>query len=255
MCAPNVVNLPSPIEKGASPAGAQRLFPFQVCYMSPYCSTSLLEEAGPKVKHVVALFCRTWRCPHCSKLRKSQLIAEAIGGQPNTLITLTYKVNDKTTPELAAVELAHAWRRVRRKLTNINPEQTIPFLAVFERTKQGWPHLHILARSRWIDQKWLSNQMDHEIGSPIVYIQRIDNAGRVSGYVAKYIGKDPHRFGNTKRYWSSRGYDLREPYVKRDTSAYVFRQTTLYAWALLQRTTGWFVQLVGEREAFAMRPP
>jgi len=83
------------------------------------------------------------------------------------------------------------------------------FMAVFEATQAGTPHLHILARVRWIDQKWLSDTMNDLIQSPIVDIRRIDNRGRAVAYVTKYVGKCPTQFGHSKRYWKSKCYEQR----------------------------------------------
>lgn len=82
----------------------------------------------------------------------------------------------------------------------------MPFLAVFEATKKGWPHLHILSRAKWLDQKWLSNRMRQLIGAPVCDVRTVKNARHLSWYLAKYIGKNPHHFEGTKRYWRSLDY-------------------------------------------------
>lgn len=46
------------------------------------------------------------------------------------------------------------------------------------------------------------------VDAPIVDIRRIDHAGRVAGYVAKYVAQEPAKVGSNKRYWQSRDYDL-----------------------------------------------
>ncbi len=86
----------------------------------------------------------------------------------------------------------------------------LPFICVFEATKLGWPHLHILLRSQWIDQRWLSAQMADLIQSPVVDIRRIKSRQQVVSYVAKYCGKAPKQFGSCKRYWKSQDYEQRK---------------------------------------------
>lgn len=89
--------------------------------------------------------------------------------------------------------------------------KNIPYLCVFEATKKGEPHLHILARVAWISQKWLSKQMQDINGAPVCDIRKVRSEGHVARYLAKYIGKEPHRFGTCKRYWYTKGWDL-DPY-------------------------------------------
>jgi len=86
--------------------------------------------------------------------------------------------------------------------------KAIAYLCVFEATKAGEPHLHILSTVPWLDQKWLSRQMAEIAGAPIVDIRRVRSAAHVAHYIAKYIGKAPHKFGSLKRYWHTRGWSL-----------------------------------------------
>lgn len=48
--------------------------------------------------------------------------------------------------------------------------------------------------------------MQELTGSPIVDIRRVPNTNRIANYVAKYVGKEPHKFIRCKRYWSTRDY-------------------------------------------------
>lgn len=157
---------------------------------------------------IASLPCRSWGCPQCRRRRWRELKALGEGGVPNTFITLTVNPAKYMSPSARAQELAHAWRRVRRRALKTFNLQRLPFIAVFEKTKRGEPHLHILCRVPWLPQSWLSAQMEAEIGAPIVDIRRVKNASQAIRYVAKYIGKDPHRFDGVKRYWRSQDYVL-----------------------------------------------
>jgi len=141
-------------------------------------------------------------------------MAQAVGGQPTTLLTLTTNPHHLESPHERAVELSHAWRRLRRAIMKRQKLDALPFIAVFERTKQGEPHLHILLRAPFISQRWISAWLDAEIGAPICDIRRIRGRKAAAAYIAKYIGKDPQRFTGTKRYWSSTDYDQRAPYER-----------------------------------------
>lgn len=46
------------------------------------------------------------------------------------------------------------------------------------------------------------------IGAPIVDIRRVHSQKQVANYIAKYVGKEPHRFETCKRYWTTRSWRL-----------------------------------------------
>lgn len=152
------------------------------------------------------LRCRSWHCELCAPRRKSQLIDEALAGKPDLFITLTVNPDRFDTPDARAQALVKAWRTVRRRWKKANNNDNIPCFCVLEATKRGEPHLHIAARCRWLDQKWLSTQMHELIGAPIVDVRRIRRRDKAAAYLCKYIGKAPQRFAGTKRYWKTRDY-------------------------------------------------
>lgn len=175
---------------------------------------SLVKRLQPGII-VIPLRCRCWSCEYCRPWRAAQLVQEAKNGKPNLFITLTSRYQTNRSPDAAARDLVTAWRQVRAEYLAKHGHGSLPFLAVFEATKRGWPHLHIVARAGWVDQGWLSKRMAALIGSPVVDVRRVKSAGQLAAYVAKYIGKDPHRFYGTKRYWRSRDY--LKPLAEQDT--------------------------------------
>ena len=179
------------------------------------CSEWSLVKSEYKKQTVIPLRCRCWHCDECRPLRTYQLCEQAKAGQPNLFVTLTSRRRPDQSPDQAALLLAHAWRKIRAAYLREHGKKSLPFLAVFERTKKGWPHIHIVARAKWLDQGWLSRQMDAEIGSPWVWIKRVHGKSKVSTYITKYISKNPERFDSCKRYWRSRDYlDPVMPLVK-----------------------------------------
>lgn len=175
-----------------------------------YCGESTLVKYEKDQRTAVTLTCKAWTCPDCAPNRKRRLIAEACGGLPNKMLTLTSRRHGGTTAPEAARALAHAWRLLRLRAMRRYRLKDLPFIAVFEATKLGWPHLHILLRGPWLDQAWLSEQMSQLTDSPNVDIRKIDNPGRAASYVAKYIGKEPTKFETCKRYWKSKQYEQRD---------------------------------------------
>jgi hypothetical protein len=175
-----------------------------------FCAVnSILSQYDPGIK-INPLRCNRWSCSECRDKRQGRLKSEAYRGRPNAFITLTVNPAIGTGPDHRARDLVEAWRKVRRRAKEKWGNVRLPFLAVFEETKAGEPHLHILCRLKWIPQDWLSDQMKAEIGAPIVDIRRVESKKKVASYVAKYVGKNPEKFGGCKRYWRSLDY-LVEP--------------------------------------------
>ncbi len=239
------------------------------------------------------LRCRSWGCEVCAPERQKRLIAQAIGGNPNTFITLTMRPTPGEPPETRAKSLVAAWREIRRRASEKHKQidwwhlvdwmehhkwrhhparprnklgmqyprnGTIPFLAVFERHKSGEPHLHILCRSEWIPQRWLSDEMRRLTGSFIVDVRRTYSAEDCAAYCAKYAGKEPWSFGTCKRYWASQDYEVEPPEHNEErandgATFEIFRGDAL-EWSTQMERSGWMVQWLDDRlTAFDMRKP
>ena len=95
---------------------------------------------------------------------------------------------------------------MRGKIMKLKKWDSLPFLAVFEAHKSGWPHLHLVLRSGFIAQRQLSALAMQFLGSPIVHIRIIDSLRHAARYIGKYISKQNVRFGTCKRYWKSKDY-------------------------------------------------
>ena len=172
------------------------------------CSEAVLVNQGIAAARAVTLKCRSWSCEICQPERKKQLIRLARSGAPKTFITLT--VNPETGIDRIdrARTLVKAWRLIVKRAKRRHGYAKIGYLCVFEATKAGEPHLHILSTVPWLDQKWLSRQMAELAEAPIVDIRKVKSSGHIAHYIAKYIGKAPHRFGTLKRYWYTKDWKL-----------------------------------------------
>lgn len=154
----------------------------------------------------VKLRCKSWSCEDCSKMRKMRLVAEAKEGKPERFITLTVNPSWFSSPEERATKMVEAWRLIRRRFLKLRKNNVCEFLAVFELTKLGEPHLHIIQRGSYMSQKWLSAQMLELMGAPIVDIRTVRGKKEVARYVTKYISKRNIKIGTLKRYWRSLKY-------------------------------------------------
>ena len=134
-----------------------------------------------------------------------------MAGKPTTFITLTVNPAIGASPAARARLLARAWPKVVKRICKRWGVDHVPYICVFEATKRGEPHLHLLARLRYIPQRWLSKQLRELIQAPIVDIRKVKSQKDAAYYISKYLGKDPHRFTSCKRYWSTRDWGLPTP--------------------------------------------
>lgn len=159
-----------------------------------------------KTLHISPLKCKCWDCKRCGPKKQEQLKWQARAGRPTKMLTLTTSQADGRTPTEAAQLLRTAWRQLRRKVRRVFHQGKVEFIAIFEKTGSGYPHLHILTRMQYVPQVWISKEMDKLIASPIVDIRRIKNKRAAAAYVSKYIAKAPERFEGCKRFWKSMEY-------------------------------------------------
>lgn len=158
-----------------------------------------------------AIWCKSWACDYCAPIRQKQLMAQAADGHPTKFITLTSRYRpDLMSVNEAAQELVHAWRMVVQRGKRDGIFSNVQYIAVFELTQKGWPHLHILARCTFLPQKWLSLRMAEYADSPIVHVRSVDSRKRAAWYIGKYASKAPEKFEGCKRYWRTLSYDLSE---------------------------------------------
>lgn len=206
-----------------------------------FCSELTAVKDAPTRLIAKPLHCRRWSCEECAPIRRRELRHLGKRGKPGLFITLTSKPHPDRTADEQAQRLVEAWRKLVRRAeaearrdprqrpepygVELDPEritfdqhgvarqvrlqgEKLPFLAIFERTKSGEPHLHILARAEWISQEWLSKTMQALHDSPIVWIERVTNTEKALHYVTKYCAKAGDHFQGTKRYWRSQDFEI-----------------------------------------------
>lgn len=173
------------------------------------------------------------------------MIKEAKAGKPTTFITLTSNPASGATPAKRAQATIDAWRHIVRQLRRQKRFARLQYLVVIEKTKNGEPHLHILARMPYLSQKWLSDQMRVLTNAPIVDIRRVRSEKEAAAYVAKYAGKNPAVFEGTKRYWRSLDYmhpTRRELREQRDPDVeYYFIREPFAEYVTRMHATKWHI--------------
>jgi hypothetical protein len=174
------------------------------------CGGWSLVKHEPGGTRAITLWCRSWTCADCAPYRIADLKRQAMDGKPTTFITLTVNPLMGQSAQERAQQLSDAWKIVVKRARRKFAKAPLEYMAVFEETKKGEPHLHILARAPFIPQRWLSRAMDELISAPIVDIRKVGHVKNAARYVAKYVGKGPKAFAALKRYWASHGYSLSE---------------------------------------------
>lgn len=170
------------------------------------CGDASIRATSHYGEVIAPIKCRSWLCENCAPLRQGQLESRCIHGKPNRFVTITCRRGQFETKEEAAAAISAAWRTVVLRWRRKQKWHKAEYICVFEPHKSGWPHLHILWKGHWIDWSWLSEQMTMLLNSPIVHISAINSAKQAAFYVAKYFSKNPEKFGNSKRYWTSKNW-------------------------------------------------
>lgn len=211
----------------------------------PFCGSTTLTLHAPD--HVIAhrLHCKCWECDDCFPLRLGQLKQLAAAGNPTKFITLNINPDHWDSPDEAARALVVAWRNIRQRARRDGLADRIPFLAIFEETKRGWPHLHILARCPVIPWDWLSARSKEYLGTHLPHISQIHSQSRAKNYVAKYVSKAPQRYDGCKRYFQSLDWridrtDYNDGIPVHDRDA-LYHSRSLESVADSYRRSGWIV--------------
>jgi len=212
---------------------------------------TLVRHRGPYTRGIT-LWCRSWSCPDCAPRRRAALKRLALKGKPTKFLTLTMKDGIAGEPADHALLLSAAFRNLVKRWRRYKRGHDIQFLAVFEPTKSGRPHLHVMLRAPYTDQRWLSRQMADLLDSPIVDIRAITDRRKVARYVAKYITKSNVRFGTAKRYWCSPSYEIDKRPKEIDGvpnfSGWHVHEGSAYFVAERFRQLGYAVEMVTENE-------
>lgn len=155
--------------------------------------------------------CKRWSCPHCAPINRKKVIGIARRAKPDALLTLTLAPKIDETPDQMAKRLKEGLRLLRLRLKRHSRFSNFQFMAVFERHKSGFPHLHLLIKGSFIPWRWLRRAWEEITGSHQIDIRKINSEGLAALYVAKYIGKDLAAFRHCKRWWRSHGYSAEDP--------------------------------------------
>lgn len=156
------------------------------------------QEDGTVIVH--PLSCRRWCCRTCAPRKRKKLLDRLDGTKPVSFMTLTCRPSSWGTQDDAFRGMSLAANMLLKRMRRAWPKAELEYFLVWERTKSGWPHAHLLLRAPFIPQAWLSRAWENLTGAPIVDIRRVHTAGQVVFYISKYLTKDPQAPPCMKRF-------------------------------------------------------
>lgn len=177
-----------------------------------------MSSDGSTVK-LIPLFCHKWNCPRCRKQKAHRWRQIACAGKPTKFITLTLRSSDVKTIKQQAKKLKAGFTELVRRIRRY--QGSFEYLLIFELTRIGTPHVHILARSDYIPQGWLSNQWNNISGAFKVDVRAIKRTRDVANYITKYMGKNiasaSEELHGLRIIQKSKGYVIDEEFLKKES--------------------------------------
>ncbi len=182
-----------------------------------YCGHGTLLAISPDRLSVrfTPLLCGSWICSRCAKRKVRLWRARILDAAPTRWMTLTIDRKLHRTPLSMLTTFKRAFplfvRAIRKSFGPFH------YVAVYERHKSGFPHLHVAYRGTYLPQKWLSRLWFSLTFSPVVDIRKIPNERALAHYITKYIIKSAAdtalHFAGLRIITTSRGFIPPDPHL------------------------------------------
>lgn len=134
--------------------------------------------------------CKMWNCPACAARNARRWIARVInhinrvGGLDWNFLTIT--AHEKMRGAASIKSLRQGWKKLYNRIRERFGVHD--YVKVWERHADGSFHLHLLMCAK-IKKRWLKdNARACGLGYQ-VDVRHVDNAGKVAGYISKYMVK------------------------------------------------------------------
>lgn len=175
--------------------------------LCPHSTTSYAWHVESHAKALIARQCRNKRCPHCAAILRRVLVARITAARPSTFLTLTSRHDVDLQTALATITRANGrlWPWIRR---HYGPAE---YVRILEWCRDGYPHLHCLARMPFVPQRAIAAKWRALTGAVVVDIRKAH--GRSARYVAKYVAKHT---ADTSR-WTRQTISASRGFFDRDT--------------------------------------
>jgi len=154
----------------------------------PHAMTIVMVDSDTEIVHAFETQCGRWTCDRCGPWKKWKLCQRISLARPTKFITLTTANHKSRTPR-------EVWEATRRKLPELirwirERNGECEYCRVMERHKSGYPHFHLVVRTKYVEKEALSQYWCKLTDAFIVDIRKIRPDDGVADYVAKYITKD-----------------------------------------------------------------
>lgn len=148
---------------------------------------------------LIGLGCKQWTCRFCAAVKIKRLSWLTMRAEPNRLLTLT------VDPTLYR-DQRHAFDATRARVAELIRALRVRFgdieyLRVTEATKKGFPHYHLLVRSKFLPQAVVKNIWEQLTGAKIVDLRQVTKTFGAYNYLTKYLTK-MHNLDWTERHVS-----------------------------------------------------
>jgi len=155
---------------------------------------------------VIQIRCKRWGCRHCGERKMTHYAWRCQDAKPNRLVTLTVNNPLWETPRQAFDETKRQVTALAVRTRRLYGE--FEYFKVLEVTKKGWPHYHLIVRSKYIPQHYLSDLWNELTGAPIVDVRKLKKSKDVFFYVMKYLAKQKYiPWTNRRVSWSRSFFD------------------------------------------------
>jgi len=165
----------------------------------PHAQTLVGRQPDTNMIVLVPLGCRTWSCRFCAEVKIKQLSARTRDAKPSRMLTLTVDPHLYRDPRHAfdstRAQVSELIRKLRLKFGEVE------YLRVTELTAKGWPHYHLLVRSKFIPHKVAKQYWNELTGAQIVDLRQVKQHFRAYNYLVKYLSK-LHKIEWTERHVS-----------------------------------------------------
>lgn len=136
---------------------------------------------------VVPLLCKSWSCPKCGPKLVGHWRRKIAETPADRFITLTVDTNRFSSPEAALIQMKSSFAKLVRTLRSYGHQ--FEYVAVWEFTKKGWPHVHVLQRGDYVPQSLISKKWSYYGIGKVVDIRKIQTPHGAAQELTKYLLK------------------------------------------------------------------
>lgn len=198
-----MTTVPQPAAPVKLPPNTYIIGPFDAVHKfvggCPHAQSLLAYSLAHASSVLISLPCNQWSCRYCAERKTRKLAVKTRLAEPNRLLTLTVDPKLWENPRAA-------FDGTRGKVPDListlrHTFGDIQYLRVTELTAMGWPHYHLLLRSKYLPHAVVRKHWSSTTGATVVDIRQVDKSWCAYRYLIKYLSK-LHKIEWTERHVS-----------------------------------------------------